>query len=294
VPLPGRADWFFTPPPFCYCFDTGSEWLAMGVEANAGENRFTEYTYQARQGGFFFSLAYEGRTQVQGTYQLPAIGFDFAPNEYRALGAHIEALQRSCGIRHYPVRPQPEWWREPIFCGWGQQCYLAALDGGKAPAYSQQRQYELFLKDLEDNGISPGVIVLDDKWQDTYGDNRADSQKWPDLPGFVAWQHTLGRKVLLWLKAWDPEGLPVDECVTNATGQRVAVDPSNPAFEKRMRESVRQMLSPEGYDADGFKIDFTARIPSGPGLRMCGDAWGLELMKLYLWIIYDEAKKTKP
>jgi hypothetical protein len=54
------------------------------------------------------------------------------------------------------------------------------------------------------------------------------------------------------------------------------------------------MLSPQGYGADGFKIDFTARIPAGPGLCTYGDAWGLELMRLYLGLIYDEAKKVKP
>jgi hypothetical protein len=54
------------------------------------------------------------------------------------------------------------------------------------------------------------------------------------------------------------------------------------------------MLGPDGYNADGFKIDFTARIPSGPGLKIHGDVWGLELMRLYLGIIYDEAKRTKP
>ena len=52
------------------------------------------------------------------------------------------------------------------------------------------------------------------------------------------------------------------------------------------------MLS--GYDADGFKLDFTARLPSGPGLRKYGSAWGLEMMRLYLSILYGEAKQTKP
>jgi hypothetical protein len=100
--------------------------------------------------------------------------------------------------------------------------------------------------------------------------------------------------VLLWLKAWDPQGLPPEECVTNARGLPLAVDPTNPAFEQRLRESVRRSLSPDGYGADGFKIDFTARIPSGPGICLYGDLWGLELMKKYLWILYEEAKLCRP
>jgi hypothetical protein len=54
------------------------------------------------------------------------------------------------------------------------------------------------------------------------------------------------------------------------------------------------MLSPHGYDADGFKIDFTARIPAGPNLNISGNTWGLELMRLYLSILYSEAKRIKP
>src|SRR5690606_17297622 len=80
----------------------------------------------------------------------------------------------------------------------------------------------------------------------------------------------------------------------NGAGTRVAADPTNPAYERRLRAAVRWMLGAEGYDADGFKLDFTARIPSGPGLALHGDAWGLELMRLYLSILHSEAKATKP
>jgi hypothetical protein len=54
------------------------------------------------------------------------------------------------------------------------------------------------------------------------------------------------------------------------------------------------MLGPDGYDADGFKLDFSARIPSGPGLVRHGAEWGLELLRRYLWILADEARRVKP
>jgi hypothetical protein len=106
--------------------------------------------------------------------------------------------------------------------------------------------------------------------------------------------HRRGQHVLLWLKAWDREGVPDNECIRNAAGTPLAVDPTDPRFEARLRASVRRMLGPEGYDADGFKIDFTHRIPAGPATQLRGDTWGLELMKRYLGIIYDEAKDVKP
>ncbi len=338
VPLPGRGDWFFTPPPFCFSFQVGSSWLGLGVEAQPGKHRYTEYRYHAGR-GFYLSLAYEGHTAVHGSYRLPAIGFDFAADEFEALAGHVRAIQ---GMRPHPPTPSPTrgeggtdtphpptpsptrgeggnadlplspawergpggeghsggedypaWWYEPIFCGWGAQCHVALQENGRAPDYARQDLYETFLDTLDGHGVSPGVVVLDDKWQATYGDNHVDGTKWPDLRGFVERQHARNRHVLLWLKAWDPEGLPDEECIVNAAGLRLAFDPSNPAFERRLRQSVRHMLGPDGYNADGFKIDFTARIPSGPGIRIHGDMWGLELMRRYLEIVYDEAKRVK-
>lgn len=293
VPLPGKANWFFTPPPFAFSFKGRYGWLGVGVEARPGENLFTEYEYHGRKTGFYLSLSFEGHWPVFGHCQLPGIGFDFCPDEYEALSAHVQALQGAGYVQQPLEDAKPSWWSEPIFCGWGAQSYLANMEKGSAPNYARQVAYESFLTTLEENDVIPGIVVLDDKWQATYGLNQVDEKKWPDLPGFIAMQHAHGKKVLLWLKAWDPEGVPVEECITNAAGLPLAVDPTNPAYERRLRESVRRMLSPDGYDADGFKIDFTARIPSGPGVCTYGDAWGLELMKCYLGIIYHEAKLAK-
>ncbi len=296
VPLPGRDDWFFTPPPFCFAFQAPEGWLGMGIEARPGENSFVEARYNGQDAGFYLSLFYEGHKPVEGRYRLPGIGFYFAPNEYQVLVAHVDSLRTMGAVPPAAAMAAagPRWWQEPLFCGWGAQCALAHRVDGKAPDYARQPLYEEFLQTLEAHGLRPGTVVIDDKWQLNYGQNLADPDKWPDLPGFVAAQHTAGRKVLLWLKAWDPEGVPAAECITNAGGLPIAVDPTNPAFEAHLRSSVRHMLSPEGYDADGFKIDFTARIPSGPGIRLHGELWGLELMKRYLGIIHGEAKAVKP
>jgi hypothetical protein len=294
VPTPGKTGWFFTPPPFCFAFQTGSAWLGLGVEATPGANQYADYQYRGGLDCFHLLLNYDGYTAVDGVYALPSIGIDFATDAYDALARHASSLRAQGYAPDRTPDDSPDWWRTPIYCGWGSQCHVASVEKGRAPDYARQDLYEGFLKALEENGLSPGIVVLDDKWQATYGGNTVDTRKWPDLAGFIAAQHRAGRKVLLWLKAWDPEGLPLEECVTNAAGLPVAFDPTNPAFERRFRDAIRNMLSPEGYDADGFKIDFTARIPAGPGLKLHGGIWGLELMKCYLFIIHDEAKRVKP
>lgn len=311
APLPGKRHWFFNPAPFCFTFAAAGRTIGIGVEAAPGANAFTEFRYHGGT-GFHLSLSYEGHTAVRGLYRLPAIGFDFAASACDALGAHVAALRSS---RNAPVpgARRPEWWGRPIFCGWGAQCYRAAAEHGYtvddpsradadaflatmryAAGYARQEVYDEFLAALAAHDVHPGTVVLDDKWQQTYGENGADEEKWPDLRGFVDRRHAAGQKVLLWLKAWDREGIPDGECMSNAAGVPLAVDPTNAAYERRLRASVRRMVGSAGYDADGFKIDFTHRIPVGPGLRAAGEIWGLELMKRYLGIIHDEAKLVKP
>ena len=55
--------------------------------------------------------------------------------------------------------------------------------------------------------MCPGTVVIDDKWQSAYGTNEPDTGKWPDLKAWIAGRHARGQRVLLWWKAWDPEGL---------------------------------------------------------------------------------------
>jgi hypothetical protein len=293
VPLPGRDDWFFTPPPFCYSFEIPDGWLGLSIACPPGQNQYSAYRYHGREGAFHLSLSYEGQTRVKGTYRLPEVQINFGLDAYAVLDDHARQLRRM-GYAPDAQRVAADWWSLPIYCGWGSQCYLAAVDGARAPDYATQVNYEGFLRALEQRGINPGTIVIDDKWQHTYGQNDVDLQKWPDLPGFIRDQHFVGRHVLLWLKFWDPEGLPPEACVRNAAGLPVAVDPTNPLYEECLRDSVRNMLSESGYGADGFKIDFSARAPASPGLSRSGSEWGLELMRRYLWIVYDEAKRVKP
>ena len=295
VPVPGRADWFFTPPPFCFALQSASGWIGAGIAAVPGQNQYTALHYRGRDGAFYLSLDCEGHLPVDGRAVLPALTIDFADDEYAALARHAEGLRAAGLAPRVPAGPRPDWWQGPIFCGWGAQCALAARAKGRAPNYSRQENYERFLANLSAHGLQPPVVVIDDKWQLHYGSNQVDPQKWPDLPGFIAARHAAGQKVLLWLKAWDPEGLPAEECITNAAGLPLAFDPTAPAFRARLVASVQTMLSDaKGYGADGFKLDFSARIPSGPGLRHHGPEWGLELMRAYLDLLYRAAKAAKP
>jgi hypothetical protein len=106
--------------------------------------------------------------------------------------------------------------------------------------------------------------------------------------------------VLLWFKAWDPSGLPAELTVRDAKGRPVAVDPGNPAYLAELTRQVTWMLSADGLDADGFKVDFTQRAPSGVSLEAAtdvtggGGVWGIAALHALLRTLHAAAKAAKP
>ncbi|MFC4427279.1 hypothetical protein [Deinococcus navajonensis] len=319
--LPGKAHWFFTPAPLVYAFqqelleprlalgaDQGgapeyheylrdelraapaSRWLSVSVVAPVDELNFTSFHYDGQETAFALRLAYEGQTRVEGQFRTPTLRLAFADDPYDAI-AQNSARHAQLGHTQLDQGALPEWWNTPIQCGWGAQCYLVRERGGRAPDHCTQENYDGFLAALDAHDLQPGILVLDDKWSAAYGTSEVDRVKWPDLEGWIARAHERSQRVLLWWKAWDPEGLPRDACVLNDLGEPVTADPTSPVYEAILRRAVRRMLLE--YGADGFKVDFSARTPSGPGLTRHGTAWGIQLLHRLLWILRDEAKRCK-
>jgi hypothetical protein len=310
---PGRGRWFFTPPPFVVGVSRSvasdpvvvpaGPWLSFALDAVRGESGFTELAYRAMDRGFGFVLDYDGHTQVQGRWSSPPLVLTLGPDPYAGIRAQRDRLVAATGTlsgvtrRAEAMALVPDWWREPLFCGWGAQCADAASAGlpmSAAAAQATEPNYDRWLAHLEARDIVPGTVVLDDKWQLTYGDNEPDPAKWPDLPGWINDRHRRGQHVLLWYKAWDAEGLPPELCIRTTTGTALGLDPTNPDGEAAIRRSVHRMLSADGLDADGLKIDFTARTPTGRSAVAHGGEWGVDLLARLLEILADEARRAKP
>jgi hypothetical protein len=57
-------------------------------------------------------------------------------------------------------------------------------------------------------------------------------------------------------------------------------------------DAVEHMIG--DLDADGLKVDFLAKTPSGAALRHTGPSWGAALLHRLLTLVHDTAKRIKP
>ena len=255
----------------------------------------------SRAGGF--AIRYCGKKHVRGQWRSPQLVFTFPKDVQDTLA---EALKYAYSQKLLP-RPRKHknesWWSEPIYCTWDDQTSLAyqaecdykKIHGACPGDYATEELTERWLQKLLAHDIKPGIIILDDKWQQTKLSADPDTEKWPDLRRWIDSCHERGIRVFLWGLAWHTEDIPLDEAIT-CDGKVVAGDVSNPRYEQRLREKVRRYFSDEPgcLNADGVKIDGMMALPVGSNLKNYGNIWGLELQRLFLKIVYTEAKKVKP
>ncbi|MGI5397449.1 hypothetical protein [Streptomyces sp. CA-251251] len=307
---PGRGHWFFTPAPLCLALtedrfaddrDPGEArgtlpWWTVSAGAGVRDLNFTQLHYVPSDGGFHLRLEYEGHTEVDGWFRSPAVLVSPGhADPYAGLRAHRRWLEGN-GWAARPVgdaADRPVWWSEPMFCGWGAQMARARETGLAGPDLSTRAEYDAHLSHLRAHGLLPGTVVVDDKWQRAYGSWEPDEERWPDLRGWIAEQHAQGRRVLLWWRAWSAQGVPDELCVRTADGRPVGLDPGRPEARDWLAGHVRRMLAPDGLDADGLKVDFTADTPTGDSLDAHGGGWGIALLHRYLDTLYRAAKRAK-
>lgn len=276
---------WLSPPPFAFVYTDGARCCAIGVLAKPGQNTYVSMKHLGAANAF--SLQMEGHLSIDGGYETPALVF--APPAERwndAVMAYKEILVAQGAVPAVEEKEIPRWWREPIFCGWGQMRYDYRQDHDNdengnfvnVTDYCTQKRYEEYLRSLEQNDINPGTIIIDMGWAQDPAMAKPNPHKWEDMRGFIDTQHRLGRHVLLWYTPVVTQGLPDSACLM-LEGRPVAPDPTSPVYQEILKEQIRLMLSdaPDALNADGFKIDFTQNTPSEEGVfkDYINSFWGL-------------------
>ena len=155
--------------------------------------------------------------------------------------------------------PPADYLRLPIYTTWVEF----------KTGVSQQKVVD-FAREIRRNKLPAGVIEIDDKWEDGYGNMRFDSSKFPSPKAMNDELHRLGFRVTLWIhpfvnvgtKAFgDPEvrkllmkdlsGEP--GLIHWWQGDAAVWDSTNPAAASAFRRRLKLLQSTFGFD--GFKFD---------------------------------------
>ena len=291
---------YFTPPCYCYPFymaDCGG-WLGVGLAAREGQYNFDRFLYCNENAGTCgFALPLNGQTAVEVAWESQSLLFVEGEDAYVVIRAYAAWHYESGWCRRADRSQVPQWWKRPIFCGWGEQNALQKRSGAARPGdFATQRDYERMSARLDELDLHPGCIIIDDKWQRYYGEALPDREKWPDMRQFTDQEHAKGRRVVLWFRSWYPEGLSQEECVEYLC-TACAADPTSEAYRARIQKTLRTLLSDEPgcCNCDGFKIDFANCMPLGKYVS-CHEpgVYGVELLKRFFLLLYRCAKQVKP
>lgn len=305
-PRPNRLAFPATPGPWLYALESDAGAVGLGLVAPVKRQTFTHFRYA---GGSRWGLVldYNGHTAVDGAWRSPQVRIFPAGSGEQAVSLYAEGL-RDEGHVPAPRRDRDvSWWREPIFCPWGQQLAYARQSGQPHRIYCTEANYERYLAHLAAHGVCPGTIVLEFMWNRRLGEPAGDPGKWPDVRAFVERCHGRGQRVLLWFGTWcewkpvsylnvPVTPLPVEAAVLDPAGRPVDLDAATPAGERVVREFVRACLSdaPACLNADGFKVDLAHFSPYGRELRSDGGLWGAALLHRLLSVVHGEARAVKP
>lgn len=281
----------YTPGPLFLAFHEGEATLGIGIGTKPGEYRFDglEYTGFTASAAAFY-VQYLGYTRVEKAFTTPEAVLVFGYGPFSCLEDYIAWIDERGYGTNFQFAEAP-WHREPIFCGWAEQCASCA-PGSTPGAGATQENYEAWIEELDSRGIPYGTIVIDDKWQKYYGTFEVDTEKWPDLPGFVKRQHEKGHHVLLWIPCYHKEGVPEELCAKNSNGEALFPVPGLEAYDTFLREKILRLV--RETDIDGFKEDWIGRSAEEPHMENYGNLHGIELVRRFQSIVYNTLHEIKP
>lgn len=138
--------------------------------------------------------------------------------------------------------------------------------------YNQNQEDILkYARGIIDNGLPPGILMIDDNWQRYYGNFDFRAEKFPDPKGMVKQLHDMGFKVMLWICPFvspdSPESRELrakDYLIKNKktnkpailswwNGQSACYDLTNPEASAYFVSILKNMQ--KEYGIDGFKFD---------------------------------------
>ena len=147
--------------------------------------------------------------------------------------------------------------------------------------HQNEKDILAYAQSMLDNGLPPGVLMIDDTWQAGYGDWRFEPSRFRDPKGMMDRLHAMGFKVILWMCPWvgmdlpafrriawgvnpdDVKGYPTKGGFLMEGGKPAAVrwwngysallDLTHPNARAWFKEQLDGLV--RDFGADGFKLD---------------------------------------
>ncbi len=164
--------------------------------------------------------------------------------------------------------PDPDLFSQPQYNTWIEMTYF----------HTQEKVME-YAKGIINNGMPPGVLMIDESWQEDYGVWDFHSGRFPHAEQMVSDLHEMGFKIMLWVVPFiSPDKfLVLDELLKKKAllldresgysyheakkpaiipwwnGYSACLDFSSPAANEWFNEQLQKLT--ERYGIDGFKFD---------------------------------------
>ena len=169
------------------------------------------------------------------------------------------AVQRT----HFPPSgraPDPLFFSAPQYNTWIELTYG-----------QNQRDVLAYARSMLDNGLPPGILMIDDTWQLDYGVWQFDPRRFPDPRAMCDELHRMGFKVMLWVCPWVSMDSPVYREIVRSgggfyldadgaphvstwwNGRSALLDFTHPDAGRWFRRELDRLAG--DYGIDGFKFD---------------------------------------
>lgn len=242
--------------------------------------------------------------------RLPRVYIDLGVSSRAAMLEHHLGHARELGLV-LDIKPQPDWWHNPLYCTWGDQCRLALH--GTMRKMSLTRERIIAWADKIRTFYADEVnLIIDDGYFYSWGDFRVRPDLYATVDDFRALIAELKRRnfrVILWYAPFwvdkhaatvtkhpewilrRPDGTLLDE--TGDWKGRYHYDWTHPGLRDYKRTLIRHFLTE--LDADGFKIDMTYACPPTKDVVPHDPSWaaGNQFCKRVVEFIHNEAKSIK-
>jgi hypothetical protein len=279
------GDWQFAPHPTFFIFRKLRSHLFFGaVDLPKSFGMYLEMkTYRVKNWSLDFGTYPNGQTLAAGEFfRSPTMRLFIRKTKsvYSMIDEFIAMLVGSGKIPDPSKKLIHPWWREPIYCTWGDQTMGAKIKPpeelqlqAENPVLEKARGVltEKLVLDaaslIVKHRLPLRTILIDEGWSVARGQWEPHPVRFPDFRKMVDRLHQQGFRVMVWWN-WaeieneadvNPEHLMAGGRL-NGHGRRMR-DYSKPATqEEYLKPLIRKLFSKDSdcYDLDGVKTDFLA------------------------------------